>query len=336
MSIKQFSFTRWINLSLVFVSRILIFFSENLFLSWFLIDLNMFFAASFFFKKNFLYSSKAFYYYFLQIFGSFLFLVGLLMVRPIISISGLFVKLGIFPFFFWLPKIMSDFSWPSVAVVLVLQKIAPLYLLSIFKNGIVGYKFLLFCSFFLRLGGMFLSRSNLKLLLGWSSIKNTTIVVFLIPFEFQMATFYFIMYSLGVVLVCFFMGQSFYGDCDFKTIARVFCLLIFAGAPPLFGFLYKVSFIETLKFDCLWSRYEEPFFLEMFDILVGKTYVVKRVIIFVVRIFLIAQIVAYTKIFIFFFSKGSNVKTMVSKIFVFRLVRLLIFVVVCSFVAVYF
>lgn len=74
----------------------------------------------------------------------------------------------------------------------------------------------------------------------------------------------------------------------------------------------------------------------MFDILVGKTYVVKRVIIFVVRIFLIAQIVAYTKIFIFFFSKGSNVKTMVSKIFVFRLVRLLIFVVVCSFVAVYF
>jgi len=77
-------------------------------------------------------------YFIVQVVGSCFLLVGILiisfhgfalMAEPCI-LMGIAIKLGIFPFHFWVPRVMSTLSWFSCFVVSIIQKISPLWLLS--------------------------------------------------------------------------------------------------------------------------------------------------------------------------------------------------------------
>ena len=52
------------------------------------------------------------------------------LVGAFIIFSGLFVKIGLFPFHFWLPSVIAGLPWFSCLVLATWQKVAPLFLVN--------------------------------------------------------------------------------------------------------------------------------------------------------------------------------------------------------------
>lgn len=77
-------------------------------------------------------------YFIIQVVGSCFLLLGILTLvnwgflnfRIFIVLSGSLIKLGCFPFHFWVPTVISGLSWSGCFTLSVIQKIIPLWFLS--------------------------------------------------------------------------------------------------------------------------------------------------------------------------------------------------------------
>lgn len=117
-------------------------------------------------------------YFLVQVGGSSLFALSFLLPFPslcgLIFLLGIGIKLGLFPFYRWVPMVISSLSWVGCLFVRTFQKIAPL--LVICENYFVDSRFLLL----LRVLGILVSgvlgfnQSYMRSLMAYSSVRHTS------------------------------------------------------------------------------------------------------------------------------------------------------------------
>nr|ATZ69837.1 NADH dehydrogenase subunit 2 [Conus raulsilvai] len=176
-------------------------------------------------------------------------------------VSGLSVKLGMFPFHYWVPSVMAGLSWVSCMLLATWQKLAPLFLLlSLCELSEMKKLLVLFCvmsggsALVGGVGG--LNQTQIRALLAYSSIGHLGWMTFaMVHGEWCMKLYLFI--YLGITTSLFvslwLKDSSAMKDVSslkyFKIYHLVIMLLLLSlsGLPPLLGFVSKwlVVFIAS-------------------------------------------------------------------------------------------
>nr|AKE36675.1 NADH dehydrogenase subunit 2 [Meretrix lamarckii] len=205
-------------------------------------------------------------YFIIQVVGSCFLILGLLMLLygeflvlvESFSMMGLAIKLGIFPFHFWVPGVMSSLSWFSCFVISVVQKVAPLWLLSNFCLGsgvvnVVEVLGVLTCLVGC-VGGI--GMLNYRALMGYSSLSHLGFMVILCLVEMGLFWSYLVIYGLlNLGLMASLWSLSIYSYSDLLKEGGVsfytelmwvsFYFLSLAGVPPFSGIFLKVYFLVS-------------------------------------------------------------------------------------------
>lgn len=171
-------------------------------------------------------------------------------------IVRLLIKIGLTPFHFWLPRVISGLSWFSVLILASWQKIAPLILILIVVRK---YSlFLLICcagsSIVGGVGG--LNQTQLRGLIAYSSINHLGWITAGRISRTASIVIYFIIYFLISIFLFYYLwikekrqarqiSTSSFQSINEKLIFRTLILSL-GGLPPLLGFVGKWLIITEL------------------------------------------------------------------------------------------
>lgn len=238
--------------ALVSVSR------KNFLLVWFGFELNLFRTIPLLLKENsHSAKNKILVYFIVQVVGSILFVWGSMIIGiSLFCVLGVLLKLGVFPFFFWVSPLITDLKWFSIFVILVLKKIPGFFIL---RHTLDLDSFWVFwcCFFTLVVSTIYLYNqvTSLKSLLAWSSINKRGLLVLLCSSSFLVFIVYFVVYRLLVSLICFFfrfekkegnyLGSYFFSKQSLFYVGLL-VFFFFVGLPPFLVFIYKVLFFYHL------------------------------------------------------------------------------------------
>nr|AKE36662.1 NADH dehydrogenase subunit 2 [Meretrix lamarckii] len=205
-------------------------------------------------------------YFIIQVVGSCFLVLGLLMLVygeflllvESFSMMSLAIKLGIFPFHFWVPGVMSSLSWFACFVVSVVQKVAPLWLLSNFCLGSGVVNVMEFLGVLTCLVGCVggIGMLNYRALMGYSSLSHLGFLVILCLAEVSLFWSYLVVYGLlNLMLMSSLWSLSIYSYSDLLKEGDVshytelvwvsFYFLSLAGIPPFSGIFLKVYFLVS-------------------------------------------------------------------------------------------
>nr|YP_010400307.1 NADH dehydrogenase subunit 2 [Purpura bufo]UQS76006.1 NADH dehydrogenase subunit 2 [Purpura bufo] len=194
----------------------------------------------------------------------------------LIIMSGLCMKLGLFPFHYWLPSVMAGLPWVTCLLLATWQKFAPLFLfLCLFE---LNQSYILVLSMCLisagssivgGIGGM--NQTQVRALLAYSSIGHLGWMTFALLHSEWSMKFYLLVY----VLVSIFMFMSLWGvdlstmkdisslkNFSFMQVSVMLFLLSLGGLPPLLGFVSKWLVILVSS--------SGPFFFTLFALILGS------------------------------------------------------------------
>nr|QCG71488.1 NADH dehydrogenase subunit 2 [Camaenella platyodon] len=188
-------------------------------------------------------------YFFAQTVGSILLFSGVLSFLwtnncfslAMVILPGLFFKLGVFPFHFWVVPVNKGLTYLMLGILGSPMKILPLWFFNncywVYMYNISGL--LLFLGMFSMVMGMFLGlKSNtIREMLGASSISHSGWLLFSVLSNDIIL--YFIFYSLGLFSVIFALV-------GYQPRLVSICLLGLSGLPPFGVFLGKVLVISHL------------------------------------------------------------------------------------------
>nr|YP_009169459.1 NADH dehydrogenase subunit 2 [Galeodea echinophora]AKL90656.1 NADH dehydrogenase subunit 2 [Galeodea echinophora] len=171
----------------------------------------------------------------------------------IMMVSGLSVKLGLFPFYFWLPSVMAGLPWITCLLLATWQKLGPIFLMiSLLELSNSYWLIIIMCimssgsALMGGLGGM--NQTQVRALLAYSSIGHLGWMLFaLIHGEWVMKT-YLLIYIL--ISMCMFMSLWYSNssimknfnnlkNSGFVQLSIMLMLLSLGGLPPLLGFISK-------------------------------------------------------------------------------------------------
>uniref|UniRef100_A0AAU6QGP8 NADH-ubiquinone oxidoreductase chain 2 n=1 Tax=Prionospio sp. 2 MH-2023 TaxID=3059270 RepID=A0AAU6QGP8_9ANNE len=224
--------------------------SSHWLMVWMALELNMISFIPMIASSNWFQESEAALKYLLfQALGSSMLLLG--MMSPsimMLTLVGLLVKLGAAPFHFWFPSMMKSLPWPTAALLMTWQKIAPMMLIiSSFSLttsfmpliGLVG-------ALIGGLGG--LTQTHFRALLAYSSIGHMGWMIALIPYSPLMSLIYLTFYifiSIPVLISAFMSNiQSVKAQAQPTQMLVLFillpCVLSLGGLPPFLGFIPKL------------------------------------------------------------------------------------------------
>nr|AXA45419.1 NADH dehydrogenase subunit 2 [Eubela sp. MNHN IM 2013-9671] len=174
-----------------------------------------------------------------------------------ILLGGLLLKLGLFPFHYWLPSVMAGMSWFSCLILATWQKLAPLFLLvCLFELNSFQMIPMAICliamgsSLIGGIGG--LNQTQLRALLAYSSIGHLGWMVFSAMMSEWAMKIYLMIYIM--ISLCLFMSLWMSNMNTMKNVISVgnlysyyilviVLLLSLAGLPPLVGFISKMMVI---------------------------------------------------------------------------------------------
>jgi NADH:ubiquinone oxidoreductase subunit 2 (subunit N) len=191
--------------------------------------------------------------------GSALYLISFLIkttrVRRFLFL-GLVIKLGMFPFFQWLPVVIVSFRWAGCLVLTTIQKVGPL-LVSLLSFNIMPLVYFGVVSIFI--GGVLgLNQVNMRPLIAYSSISHTSWIILTMPLRVKLSLVYIIIYFYLVCILFLsfssrktekiFEQHLFSKSVFFQNV----CLIILVGIPPFSIFFLKMNiFLIFLDFPFL-------------------------------------------------------------------------------------
>lgn len=175
-----------------------------------------------------------------------------------IILFSLMIKLGMAPFHFWLPHVMSGIRWISCILLSVWQKVGPLFVLSSFIYYSSFYINLI-CGLRAIIGGLGgINQTQIRVLLAYSSIGHIGWIFASIIYSFSLFLIYFLVYrliNLSIILLIDFASLKMTNLIRVKGLSIfiiiILCLLFLslAGLPPFLGFFPKWIVIIKLIED---------------------------------------------------------------------------------------
>nr|QFG38946.1 NADH dehydrogenase subunit 2 [Cominella virgata brookesi] len=168
-------------------------------------------------------------------------------------VSGLCIKLGLFPFHYWLPSVMAGLPWISCLLLATWQKFAPLFLvlclLELNQSYMMAFIFCIISAGSTLIGGMGgINQTQVRALLAYSSISHLGWMTFAILHSEWGMKVYLGIYVL--ISISLFMSLWYSDSGSMKSINNLktssymqlsimLLLLSLGGLPPLLGFISK-------------------------------------------------------------------------------------------------
>ena len=254
----------------LFIGRLIAISSPHWIYLWMGLELNLLsFVPLLRRSLNYQESEAAVKYFLVQSLGRILLLLGILSinyfplviqyysVRKYILLGGLLIKIGVAPFHFWFPQVISMISWPLCIILTTWQKIVPLFIII----SIININDLIFISFVViirALVGGFggLNQTYIRSLLAYSRIGHIAWILRCIIFSLRIIWLYYIIYcfiTLRIIFIIIIINQfSSISSFIIKNIPFILILtfivllLSLGGLPPLLGFVPKLMVITNL------------------------------------------------------------------------------------------
>nr|AMA07343.2 NADH dehydrogenase subunit 2 [Diodora graeca] len=192
----------------------------------------------------------------------------LVYLGPLLVVFGFGVKLGVFPFHFWVPSVMSGMGWFGCLVLAGLQKLVPVVFLCVVvllwtEDLIVKVLMVMSVgsSIIGGLGGI--NQTEVRAIMAYSSIGHMGWLLMCVCSGFMATIFYLLFYvvmSIGFFLVLWGLGCDSVGGLGvvdvgsggFERLFVVGGILSYMGMPPFLGFGVKwfgmSCFVESASF----------------------------------------------------------------------------------------
>nr|YP_010939806.1 NADH dehydrogenase subunit 2 [Charonia tritonis]WLF86365.1 NADH dehydrogenase subunit 2 [Charonia tritonis] len=194
----------------------------------------------------------------------------------IMMLSGLCVKLGLFPFHFWLPSVMAGLPWVSCLLLATWQKLAPIFLItSLLELSNSYWLVIILClmssgsALMGGLGGM--NQTQVRALLAYSSIGHLGWILFALIHGEWLMKIYLSIYILisSCMFVSLWLSDSGMmksldnlSTSNFAQLNIMLMLLSLGGLPPMLGFISKWLVVT--------SSVPGPFMLFLFFLILGS------------------------------------------------------------------
>nr|YP_009351183.1 NADH dehydrogenase subunit 2 [Atlantitermes snyderi]AQP28813.1 NADH dehydrogenase subunit 2 [Atlantitermes snyderi] len=174
---------------------------------------------------------------------------------PMIICTPLLLKSGAAPLHWWFPGVMEGLSWENCALLMTVQKAAPLMLMSyLIEINAFTLSIILLSTIVGSIGG--LNQTSMRKILTYSSINHTGWMLIALTTSENLWMVYFMIYStlaLTVVSAIKLSGTSFINQTmltNKETTLMKFMmftsLLSLGGLPPFLGFLPKWIVIQAM------------------------------------------------------------------------------------------
>nr|WMY23975.1 NADH dehydrogenase subunit 2 [Trinervitermes geminatus] len=174
---------------------------------------------------------------------------------PMIICTPLLLKSGAAPLHWWFPGVMEGLSWENCALLMTVQKAAPLMLMSyLIEINAFTMSIILLSTIVGSIGG--LNQTSMRKILTYSSINHTGWMLIALTTSENLWMVYFAIYStlaLTVVSAIKLSGTSFINQTmltNKETTLMKFMmftsLLSLGGLPPFLGFLPKWIIIQAM------------------------------------------------------------------------------------------
>nr|QZK21948.1 NADH dehydrogenase subunit 2 [Amitermes sp. QLD_096] len=177
------------------------------------------------------------------------------MYTPMIICTPLLLKSGAAPFHWWFPGVMEGLSWENCALLMTVQKAAPLMLMSyLIDINAFTLSIILMSTIVGAIGGM--NQTSMRKILTYSSINHTGWMLIALTTSENLWMVYFVIYStlaLTVVSAIKLSGVSFINqtmmtnkETKLMKFMMFTSLLSLGGLPPFLGFLPKWIVIQAM------------------------------------------------------------------------------------------
>nr|QZK22221.1 NADH dehydrogenase subunit 2 [Drepanotermes sp. WA_028] len=174
---------------------------------------------------------------------------------PMIICTPLLLKSGAAPFHWWFPGVMEGLSWENCALLMTVQKAAPLMLMSyLIDINAFTLSIILTSTIVGAIGGM--NQTSMRKILTYSSINHTGWMLIALTTSENLWMVYFMIYStlaLTVVSAIKLSGVSFINQTmmtnkgtKLMKFMMFTSLLSLGGLPPFLGFLPKWIVIQAM------------------------------------------------------------------------------------------
>nr|YP_009480293.1 NADH dehydrogenase subunit 2 [Reticulinasus faini]AIZ58549.1 NADH dehydrogenase subunit 2 [Reticulinasus faini] len=253
-------FSNIIFLWFLIMSMIMALSSSSMFFLWICLEINIMSFVPLMNLKNSMSMNSIMIYFIIQSVSSSLYIfissifylnmISLNLLTMFIMISML-TKLGSAPFHFWFPQISEGMSFNSLSILLTLQKIIPLYILSIFNNKMMMIPIML--SLLIGSMGGF-NQTTVKKILTFSSISHMSWIMTLLLISNNFWMTYLMIYSLIIFLLTLILNffkinslLTMYKNNNEINLLFIISLLTLGGMPPSIGFIMKWMSLKIIS-----------------------------------------------------------------------------------------
>lgn len=227
---------------------------SNVYIIWLIIELIFLFFLLIVINNESKSIGLIIYFFFQSVASLVLFIVLVFSFEKLIFLL-LSAKLGLFPFFYWIVVVSVKIGMIGNLFVLRLQKIRVFWLLWLLLKSSLGFVYLLVYSriFFVVINLLLIS--DLWLMLVYSSIANTAIIILSVyGSNYLISVFLY----LGVIFLIIWLVIKL--DSYMELLLVIFLFLVI---PPFI--LFFIKFYVILRIDFMLKL---GFFLVIFDVLV--------------------------------------------------------------------
>uniref|UniRef100_A0AAU6QDJ8 NADH-ubiquinone oxidoreductase chain 2 n=1 Tax=Laelaps nuttalli TaxID=2902835 RepID=A0AAU6QDJ8_9ACAR len=243
----------WVMLIFSYIIAIM---SDSFFFIWFSFELNL---VSFIYlmwdMKTIASINSMVKYFLIQSLISMLFLFMLMMFEAMnlsyimsnMMILMMLLKMGVFPFMFWLTDVIEGMSIKILILFLSVQKIIPLYVISL-----VNFYYLNYIIIFTTLIGMImmLGQFSIRKFLIFSSMVHSGWMMMGLTMGFKFWMIYLIIYVFILLHLLDFKKLDSFFQMKFlnlnEKIMFMFMMLNLSGLPPFLGFFSKLLILSYL------------------------------------------------------------------------------------------
>nr|QLD96959.1 NADH dehydrogenase subunit 2 [Chiropterargas confusus] len=251
--------TKLLMINMMIMSIMMALSSSSLFYLWMTLEINMMSFVPMLLKKDQLSSYSMFIYFIIQTFSSSIFIMTIYalqmpnywLISLLVTLS-MSMKLAAAPFHMWLTEMSEGVSLHALGIALTLQKIIPLYIMSMFQNNIL-ILFIMACAIMGSMGGF--NQFSIHKLLVYSSVTHMAWMMCLIKCNNSNWLIYLMTYMMSLMMLVYVLNKMNYFHflhSNFITnelkLMTIILLLAVGGMPPTAGFFMKWMSLKLIMF----------------------------------------------------------------------------------------